>query len=270
MVNTMKYSQKSRKPRLGQHFLTSQGALLDMVESGDIHRGETIIEIGPGKGILTEKLIEQARLVGGKVLAIEKDEELIVLLREKFAADISEGVLTLNEGDILDIQIEKVLKPDENYKIVANIPYYITGEIIRLFLTQSHKPQSMTLLVQKEVAERIVARDGKESILSLSVKIFGVPRYVSTVKKGSFNPPPNVDSAIIHIDDIHSYEQEEAFFALVKAGFQSKRKKLISNISDLYAKEKLVETFKKLNVDENTRAEDLKLEQWMTLLTELV
>ncbi len=253
------------KKSLGQHFLTSQGALSTIIDASDVNADDIVLEIGPGKGILTKELLAFA----GKVIAIEKDDSLLPLLKEKFAKEISKGKLDLIEKDILDFDPEVLQFYKHSYKIIANIPYYITGEIIKKFLTAKYKPESMTLLVQKEVAERIVARDGKESILSLSVKFFGTPKYIQTVKRGSFNPPPKVDSAIIKIeirDKRYEIRKEEDFFKLVKTGFKSKRKKLISNLSGLYEKEKLKKAFKKLSLDENVRAEDLRLEKWLELL----
>lgn len=255
------------KKSLGQHFLTSEGAVKSMVSTPDVEKNDIVLEIGPGRGVLTKALLE----TGAKIIAVEKDTELISLLKEKFAKEIVSGKLNLVEQDILYFNPSSI-KSKGSYKLIANIPYYITGEIIKKFLTAKYKPESMTLLVQKEVAERIVARDGKESILSLSVKFFGTPKYVQIVKKGSFNPPPKVDSAILHIEisDKRHEIREEEFFKMIKAGFKSKRKKLISNLSSLYEKEKLTEIFTKLSLDPNVRAEDLNLEKWLVLLKNLI
>lgn len=257
----MEKTSSKPKKSLGQHFLTSQGALSTMIDASNLAGDDIVVEIGPGRGILTEKLL----VFVGKVIAVEKDASLISLLKEKFAKEIASGKLILIEGDVLKFDIDSINSP---YKLIANIPYYITGEIIRKFLTAKYKPKSMTLLVQKEVVERIVARDGKESILSLSVKFFGTPKYIKTVKRGSFNPPPKVDSAVIKIEvrDTRHETQEKDFFRLVKMGFKSKRKKLISNLSALYEKEKLTSAFTKLSLNENTRAEDVQLSKWLELL----
>ena len=252
------------KKSLGQHFLTSQGALATIIQASNLSPDEIVLEIGPGRGILTVELLKHA----AKVISVEKDRELIPYLTEKFSDEMKTEKFVLKEQDILNFNPEIIRSHGKTYKMVANIPYNITGEIIRKFLTADYKPQSMTLLVQKEVAERIVAKDGKESVLSLSVKYFGTPTYIQTVKRGSFNPPPKVDSAILYIADIQENTQvnEEKFFTAVKAGFKSKRKKLISNVSNLYPKEKLTECFRELSLDENVRAEDLTLTQWIELL----
>jgi 16S rRNA (adenine1518-N6/adenine1519-N6)-dimethyltransferase len=160
------------------------------------------------------------------------------------------------------------------YVVAANIPYYITGEIIRLFLEAERQPRAMALLIQKEVADRIVARDGKESILSLSVKVFGTPRIVSKVGKGNFNPPPQVDSAIILIEDISrknlaSRGDEKRFFEIVRAGFASKRKLLIRNLESVSSRESLSRTFDHLGISPKARAEDLRLPQWIALAAAL-
>ena len=234
-----------------------------------LHRKSIVLEIGPGKGILTGELLKRA----GKVVAVEKDSVLLPELRERFADELANGRLVLVEEDIRDFNPSSYsLNPttyplrDTAYALIANIPYYITGAIIRQFLTAEHPPQHMALLVQKEVAERIVAQDGKESLLSLSVKAYGVPRYVKTVKAGSFSPPPLVDSAILAIDSISrtnfaDTQTEARFFELLHAGFSSKRKMLAGNIGKAFAERHFAEC----GVDMKARAEDLTCEQWLCL-----
>jgi 16S rRNA (adenine1518-N6/adenine1519-N6)-dimethyltransferase len=260
----MKTPPLRTKKSLGQHFLTSTGALSAIITTSDVGRNDIVLEIGPGKGVLTGELLKRT----GKVLAIEKDRELIPFLTEKFEDGIKTGKLELIEQDILDFDPDTLRVYSHSYKVVANIPYNITGEILRKFLTAMHKPESMTLLVQKEVAERIVAKDGKESILSLSVKYFGTPSYIQTVKRGSFNPPPKVDSAILYIENIQRNEKinEQVFFTVVRAGFKSKRKKLISNLVSIYDKGALARAFAELSLSENIRAENVSLDQWIALL----
>lgn len=271
------------KKHLGQHFLTSRSALLKIVSTGSIEKSDIIVEIGPGKGVLTEILLEKS----DKVIAIEKDHELIKLLNEKFSTKIKSKKLTLIEGDILDSKLsflesstdENLInkKTDSNktakYKVIANIPYYITNAIIRLFLENSNQPTTMVLLVQKEVAERIIAKDKKESLLSISVKIYGEPTIMGKVLAGSFNPPPKVDSAIIKIANISKRNfieiNESIFFKILKAGFAHKRKVLLGNLSLLYKKDKINEVYSKLNIDKKIRAEDLSIDMWKKLTLEL-
>ncbi len=182
--------------KLGQHFLTSTAIAHAVAEAGNIIPGETVLEIGPGKGMLTRELIA----LGARVTAVEKDPLMVAILKNEFEKEIKNETLTLVHGDVRD---QSVLNPGlaQKYKVIANIPYYITGELLRMFLTTADQPATIVFLVQKEVAERI-ARSKKESLLSLSVKAYGTPRYVRTVKAGSFNPPPAVDSAILAIEHI--------------------------------------------------------------------
>src|SRR3989344_2579792 len=267
----MTYAKKS----LGQNFLRSKSALRAMVEAGKIREGEMVLEIGPGRGALTEKLLE----AGASVVAVEKDDALIPHLQEKFAKEIVCKKLFLIHGDLLDLSAKEIFRtsnilsdldvgrPSRNYKLIANIPYYITGAVIRKFLGEGNPPLMMVLLLQKEVAERIVARDGKESILSIAVRAYCNPRYVMKVKRDAFTPSPNVDSAIVAFEDIskkfftENKISKEKFFAIVRAGFAHKRKKLGGYLKNL--KEKLNQkVFEKIK---NKRAEELALKDWQSL-----
>ncbi len=259
------------KKSLGQHFLRSERALKKIIEAGEVSAADTILEIGPGQGALTEKLLA----VGCQLLAVEKDDELYEFLKNKFREEIENKKLILIHDDILNFDLSKLKAA--SYKLIANIPYNITGAILEKFLSAEYSPSLCVLLVQKEVAERIVAKDGKESILSISVKVYGKPTYIETVKAGSFVPRPKVDSAIIAINDISkgffdvdTECQQEEFFRILKAGFKSKRKKLLSNLATIYDKNKVREMFQKLNLDENIRAEDVSLEIWRQLASILI
>lgn len=254
-----------RGAKLGQHFLNAQWVARDLVKSVRIQKEEPIIEVGPGRGALTKELLSQ----GARVIAIEKDPELIPLLREMFDSEIAHEQLRLVEGDVRDVTPESLAITD--YAVAANIPYYITGEIIRHFLTAPHQPRAMALLIQKEVAERIVARDGKESILSLSVKAFGTPSIVAKVPAGCFNPPPRVDSAILLVDGISraffDSISEDDFFRVVKAGFASKRKMLSGNLKGLF--ENSAAILKECELSEKVRAEDVGLGEWKRVVEKL-
>ena len=254
------------KKSLGQNFLKDQSALRAMVSSSEISSKDTVLEIGPGKGALTSKLLE----TGATVIAIEKDRDLIGLLNEKFSSEVKSGQFSLIYEDVLKIDLENFNPKLKNYKLVANIPYYITGEILKKFLETKNKPEKIALIVQKEVAERIVAKDGKESVLSISVKIFGVPKYIQTVKAKYFSPAPKVDSAIITITPFEKgkISDTQKFFSFLKEAFKSKRKTIFNNLksTDL-PKEKIEEILNKTDIDQKTRPEDIPLLKWIELFT---
>ena len=272
----MKRGLKRKKgARLGQHLLTNSGIAFAVAQAAGIQHGDSVLEIGPGTGMLTQELLA----LGAHVVAVEKDPVMVAVLKETFAKEIQEKKLEIREGDARELTPD-VLFPKGIYKVAANIPYYITGELVRQCLTAKNQPTSVALLVQKEVAQRIVGnpdagrsgprlkRRGKESILSLSVKAYGTPKYVKTVGKGSFNPPPAVDSAILAITHISREHfktvSEEKFFEVVKAGFAQKRKTLGGNLKKVFG-EKALSALSASNVSEKTRAEDVALADWLEL-----
>ena len=270
MDNNLKRVIRAKK-FLSQNFLKSSRAIKLMCDVTEIHNNEIVIEIGPGKGALTEKILEKV----SKVIAIEKDLELIEYLKEKFESEINSGRLILINDDVLEIKLEDFEKYgilNKKYKIIANIPYNITGLILRKFLSSDIQPKTMTILVQKEVAERIVSRNGKESILSISVKAYGKPFYIEKVSKRFFSPSPKVDSAIISIKDISknnftSEKQEGLFFKIIKSGFAHKRKVLRKNLEESGLSKELIEwAFNKLEIDSKIRAEKLELKKWLSLV----
>ena len=183
--------------RLGPHFLTSRRALAYIVDAAELTSADTVLEVGPGTGFLTEALLARA----GRVIAIEKDARLVSGLAERFAAERASGRLELVHADVRSFDPSDWKLEIRNWKLVANIPYYLTGDLIRQFLTCDVQPSRMVLMLQREVAERIVAKDGKESLLSISVKAYGTPRIVARVPAGSFSPLPKVDSAILLIGE---------------------------------------------------------------------
>jgi 16S rRNA (adenine1518-N6/adenine1519-N6)-dimethyltransferase len=248
-----------KKKSLGQHFLRSQGALAAVAEAADLKPGEYVLEIGPGDGALTKHLLN----TGAHVIAVEKDRRLIPILTDMFAGQ----QFAVHEGDALEASLDS-LDIQAPYKVVGNIPYYITGALIKKFLTAEMQPSRLVFLVQKEVAERI-ARSNKESILSLSVKAYGAPKYVKTVPRGAFSPPPKVDSAILLVEDISrknftSATHEHAFFDLLHAGFGSKRKLLIRNVEKVLGN-RAAEAFMHADIAPNARAEDVPLTKWLAL-----
>ncbi len=255
------------KKSLGQNFLKSESALREIINAGQISPNDFVLEIGPGRGALTEKILETR----ATVLAVEKDHSLLPVLKEKFADYVQSGKLQIIEEDILEFKTDVL---PEKYKLIANIPYYITGAIIRNFLETNRQPETMVLLVQKEVAERIVARDGKESILSIAVKAYCEPKFIKTVLAGSFVPAPKVDSAIVLFENISKKNfdgenlNETKFFEIVREGFSHKRKILKKNLQVIAARygQDINAIFVKTGIEPKARPEDLKLKDWFEIL----
>lgn len=244
-------------PRLGQHLLNNPRVSEKVADAAGVKKGTLVLEVGPGKGALTHVLLAR----GARVIAVEKDPSMVAVLRETFAQEIHDSRLVIHEADARDFLGSRNQELETTpYVVAANIPYYITGELIRTFLTAPHQPTAVALLVQKEVADRI-ARSKKESILSLSVKVYGAPKYVDTVKRGNFTPPPNVDSAILAITHISrdnfKTSSEDRFFQIVKAGFAQKRKTLAGNLTRALGHD--------FGVPKNVRAEDVPLSTWLEL-----
>jgi len=264
--------------KLGQHFLTSKKIVDEIIKAAEIKPDDTVLEVGPGKGILTEELVKKVDSTdstislqasspqAGQVIAIEKDPDLVAYLMKHEASP----KLKIINGDILKMNVSSFKLHVSRYKIVANIPYYITSRFLKNCLTDKLQPEIMVLMLQKEVAERIVARDGKESILSISVKAYGHPKIIKNVPAKYFSPKPKVDSAIIKIDNIskdffnnnrrRASIIEANFFELVRKGFSSKRKMLKNNLKISG------EILKKSGLSEKVRAEELSLENWKYLL----
>ncbi len=243
--------------KLGQHFLIHSWAARALAHAIPLERTETYVEIGPGKGMLTREL-----LTLGPVVAIEKDPELVGKLRTTFQEHIASGRLRLVEDDVRNVTAESLGL--EAYIVAANIPYYITGEIIRQFLTATVQPRALALLVQKEVAQRIVS--ATESILSLSVKAYGKPRITDKVPKKHFSPAPKVDSAILVIEhvskDFFGDVSEADFFRAVRAGFASRRKFVSNNLAVAFGKEKALAALARSGIPQKARAETIHVEEW--------
>lgn len=262
------------KKSLGQNFLKSDKALNSIIKAADLNHENFVVEIGPGKGALTIKLLES----GAGVLAIEKDERMCEFLKENFKDSLDKN-FSLLCGDILEMDLEKLRVVASKYKLIANIPYYITGAIIRKFLSGTHQPERMVLLMQKEVAERIIAKDQKGSLLSISVKAYCEPVFIEVVKAGSFVPAPSVDSAIVLFQNISKKNftdnsvSEDLFFKVLNAGFAHKRKMLLSNLKELqkekdFTRLNMSEIFSKINLDPKIRAENLTVGQWFQIVKE--
>lgn len=245
------------KKHLGQHFLINQGIINKIIEAAELKKNDQILEIGAGQGQLTFQIAKNVK----KITAIEKDPELIKSLREKITALKIKKIEILN-ADALKINPKKY----KDYKLIANLPYYITGRFLRKFM--SNRLKSTILMVQKEVAQRIVGKEPNHSILSLSVQIYGEPKILFYVKSGSFYPKPKVDSAVIKITPKKTKKiNYEFFFKLIKAGFSSKRQKLINNFArGLKIKKEIIgKILQQTEINISKRAQELKLEEWLKL-----
>jgi len=240
---------------LGQNFLVDRTILNKIISAGDLSKKDTVLEIGPGLGVLTQELAKRTK----KVIAVEKDRTLCQILKDMLRVEGINNVKVINK-DALTYKLQPT-----SYKLIANLPYYITSPVIRKFLEAKHKPELMVLMVQKEVAQRICAK--KMSLLSISVQFYAVPKIISYVSKKSFWPQPKVDSAILRIaprKNADSYAEKRGintrkFFNLVRTGFSSKRKMLKNNL-------KIEEsTLEKLGINPRARAENLSIEQWLKL-----
>jgi 16S rRNA (adenine1518-N6/adenine1519-N6)-dimethyltransferase len=250
------------KKSLGQNFLTNENIARQIVNSVGLSFKDNVLEIGPGKGILTRYLAKKAE----KVLALEIDPALASELQKEKRQNTK-----IIEEDILKINLSELIEKNnfKNYKVVANLPYYITSKIIRLLLETKYPPEEMILMVQKEVGERIVALDDKESILSISVKFYADPELLFEISRENFDPAPEVDSVVVRIKRKKSVPDidNKRFFSLVRAGFSSKRKMLMNNLSASFSipKAQLSETLKKAGLDPGVRAERLGVENWIRL-----
>jgi 16S rRNA (adenine1518-N6/adenine1519-N6)-dimethyltransferase len=249
---------------LGQHWLHDENILEQIVESGDIKPGDTVLEIGPGLGTLTVKLLAKAN----KVIAVEIDESLAT----KLAQTLTQDNLEIINQDILGFDLDSLPK---GYKVVANIPYYITSKIVKFLMSAQNRPDVVVLLTQKEVAERIAAKPGKMSILAVSTQIFAEPDLGVVVLPEMFTPPPKVDSQVVILHTrskpLMSDENMKAFFRVVKAGFSAKRKKLRTSLAGglRMSKPEAERLLEAANIDPNARAETLSMSDW-TRLSQIV
>lgn len=246
--------------KYGQNYLISGLPLQKMIEAAELKRGDRVYEIGPGFGILTFELLNS----GAHVRAFEIEKKL-----QPYWAGYEAQYENLEMvwGNALRHWDEYVKKEDRPYIVVANLPYQITSEMLQVILESTNPPKTLVCMVQKEVAERIVARPGDMSILAVSVQYFGHPRIVVTVSKGSFWPSPSVDSAIICVSGIQTKTKNKDFFSLVKAGFHHKRKMLSKNLSEALHRdrEEVVSALISIGLNEKIRAEELSVEHWVKL-----
>ena len=253
------------KKELGQHWLKDRDILAAIADDAELSREDTVLEIGPGLGTLTSELLRRA----GRVVAVEFDPDLARKLPGQFPGKnlqvVHEDILQFNLGSL-----------PAGYKVVANVPYYITSKIIEKLMTAKNKPSLVVILVQKEVAERVAAGPGDMSILAISAQVFAKARLGVEVPREYFTPPPKVDSQVVILETLAAPlvapEDEKAFFRVVKAGFAARRKKLRSSIAAGLAisKPAAEELLRHATINPDSRAEDLSIDDWLRLARDAV
>jgi 16S rRNA (adenine1518-N6/adenine1519-N6)-dimethyltransferase len=254
------YANKS----LGQNWLVDESALARIAAAAQLTSLDTVLEIGPGLGSLTRHLARAA----GRVIAVELDAALIPALHHSLADYAN---VTLVQGDILHTDLSELIGPDTCYKVVANLPYYITSAVIRHLLEAQARPSLIVLTVQLEVAQRITAAPGKLSLLAVSVQFYGRPTLVTHIKASSFYPVPKVDSAVVRIEPYRhpavDVTDRDEFFAVVKAGFSQKRKQLHNALAAGLARPQadIAAALERAGVDGRRRAETLALDEWASI-----
>jgi len=249
--------------RLGQNFLVDKTAIRKIINSADLQGGDAVLEIGPGAGALTKIIGRKAK----KAIAIEKDARMVEILKKKL---VNYENVKIIEGDILKI----IFQFPENYKIIANLPFYITSPVIRKFLESANPPEKMILVIQKELAQRICAKPPAMNILAVSVQIYSKPKIIDYISKTAFWPKPKVDAAILEIAGIKKIFGEnfmEAFFKIVKAGFSHPRKQISNNFLSLKSSsaklnKKTISAWLLANkIQPSQRAETLSINDWINL-----
>ena len=263
----------------GQNFLINEDVYDKIIESADLNENDIVLEVGPGLGFLTEKLADKVK----KVMAVELDDKLAELLKTRLLTNSIKNVEIINQ-DIIELLSDNFRSPTSknlevgllsalyNYKIVANLPYNISSIFLRTIFELPNKPKSLTLMLQKEVAERIVAKSGKMSLLAVSVQLYAEGSIITNVPGSDFWPAPEVESAVIHLElkerDIDV--DEKKFFQLVKFGFSAKRKMLKNNLANGFHidQKEIEEKIVKAGFNPKIRAQELSVEDWKKLLKE--
>ena len=258
----LRQSDLRARKGLGQHFLIDGGVLETVIDAAELKLDDLVVEVGPGLGILTKELAQKA----GRVVAIELDDKLAALLRKTLA---SFNNVTIVNGSVLKIEPQELVE-GQDYKVVANLPYYITSPVLRHFLGAGAKPQTMVVMVQKEVAEAIAAGPGDMSLLSVSVQFYGEPKIVASVPADSFYPAPEVSSAILKIEVYPEPKvdvDEAGFFDTVRAGFAAPRKQLANSLAKGLGQDKntVLPFLQKAQIDPQRRAETLTIGEWAQL-----
>ncbi|GAB4482744.1 MAG: 16S rRNA (adenine(1518)-N(6)/adenine(1519)-N(6)) -dimethyltransferase RsmA [Anaerolineae bacterium] len=265
MRHLLEHLQIEPKKSLGQNFMVEPAALERIVDAADLAPDDVVLEIGAGLGALTDLLARRAR----RVVALEVDDRVLPFLRQRYADDPHVSIV---RQDILEADIAGLLGPDvARYKVVANVPYYITSAILRHLLESPHPPRLLVITMQREVAQRITAGPGDMSLLAVSVQFYGAPRIVARLKPGVFYPPPNVQSAVVcitpHAQPYLPPAEWADFFHMVRAGFSQKRKQLKNCLSAGLTMpiEQAAAWLERAGIDPRRRAETLSIAEWLAL-----
>jgi 16S rRNA (adenine1518-N6/adenine1519-N6)-dimethyltransferase len=261
---TLSQSGLKAKKGLGQHFLVDEAVLKTIISAAELSSEDFVIEIGPGLGVLTAELAQSA----GNVVAVELDSKLASRLKHKLSS--LHNVIIIN-ADILKVNLSDLIDRKNSYKVVANIPYYITSPILHYFIEASPKPSLMVVMVQKEVGKAIVAEPGEMTVLSVSLQVYSKPRIIAYVPSESFYPPPKVDSAIIRFDMLPEPAVKVAdinnFLTFVRCGFRSPRKQLRNSLAQgLGIKQnEVTPLLTEAKIEPQRRPETLNLNEWQRL-----
>ena len=248
--------------RLGQNFLKDKRVINKMIASANISKDDVVIEVGPGKGALTKEIALRAR----QVIAIEKDERAVLLLKEKFRLEVNQPWVEKVEiihGDILDFDLLKL----NNYKVIASLPFYVAAPIIRNFLESENPPKQMTLIVQKEVAQRICSKE-KLNLLAVSIQFYAETKIISHISKNAFSPIPKVNASIIQLKIKEKPKINiKNFFKVVKIGFSHPRKQLVNNLANglKIKKEEITKILIDNKINTKARAENLSISDWINI-----
>lgn len=247
------------KKSFGQHFLQSPSVIRAIIEAADLNPGDTVVEVGPGTGVLTRALVE----TGAKVVAIEADRDLIPVLSAEFGDQIE-----LILGDALDVARDPVPLVPGPWFLCSNLPYNVGTEILERFLASSHPPVRAVVMVQKEVGDRMMARPGDMSLLSVAVQVYAQVSRVVRVPPGAFVPPPKVDSVVIQLDVTPKVQDPERLIALAKIGFRSRRKQLRKNLEEggVGTRETVGAFLAQMGLPETARPQELSVENWIDLM----
>jgi len=262
--NLLKVRQIYPSKRLGQNFLIDKLAIKKFLKAVNLKSGDIVLEIGPGIGNLTGELAKKVR----KVIAIEKDPKMINILKDTTKEFKNIKII---QGDILKTNLKSKILNLKSYKVVANLPYYITAPVIRKFLESENRPEEMVLIIQKEVAQRICALPPQMNLLAVSVQFYAKPKIISYISKKSFWPSPKVDSAIIRIDPQMNTDKKRInaglFFKIVRVGFSQPRKQIVNNLTKMlkFNKEQVNLRLLENNIQPQQRAETLNIKDWLNL-----